>query len=262
MKRFFLLTIISVACLFAMAQTQTVTHVVQRGETIESIAKQYHVSVDDINKANPNADGMVYVGMKLVVPVGQEQVATGNVEPMTVGVTNQPIIQQSKQTHSDSWQQKAKGDVVSMGWERNKGLSMFGVTFFSQDFRDVKLSGHYGITVDYLNISGSLFGFNLTLASFNYGLVDKDGTSDLMLFGPNISYEIVRSLYVCLPLQAMCNASFEGTDTKTSWGWAVSPRMYYSFGKLVINAGLMINGGFKKGEDATCGFTVGLGFDI
>lgn len=62
--------------LMAMAQHQVVTHVVQRGETIESIAKQYNVSVADINKANPNAEGVVYVGMKLAIPVGTTKTAT------------------------------------------------------------------------------------------------------------------------------------------------------------------------------------------
>jgi len=59
--------------LMAMAQHQVVTHVVQRGETIESIAKQYNVSVADINKANPNAEGVVYVGMKLQIPLSTEK---------------------------------------------------------------------------------------------------------------------------------------------------------------------------------------------
>lgn len=68
MKKIFLSTIISAASILAVAQTQNVTHVVQRGETIESIAEYYHVNVDDINKANPNTDGLIYVGMKLVVP--------------------------------------------------------------------------------------------------------------------------------------------------------------------------------------------------
>lgn len=68
MKRILLSAIISAASILAVAQTQNVTHVVQRGETIESIAEYYHVSVDDINKANPNTDGLIYVGMKLVVP--------------------------------------------------------------------------------------------------------------------------------------------------------------------------------------------------
>lgn len=72
-KRLILSAAILSASVFAMAQTQTVTHIVQRGETIESIAEYYHVSVDDINKANPNAEGLIYTGMKLVVPVQQSK---------------------------------------------------------------------------------------------------------------------------------------------------------------------------------------------
>lgn len=68
-KKLFLSAVFSAVSVFSMAQVQNMTHVVQRGETIESIAEYYHVSVDDINKANPNVDGMVYVGMKLVVPM-------------------------------------------------------------------------------------------------------------------------------------------------------------------------------------------------
>lgn len=67
-KKIFLSVLFSTVSMFAMAQSQTVTHVVQRGETIESIAEFYKVSVEDINKANPNADGVVYVGMKLNIP--------------------------------------------------------------------------------------------------------------------------------------------------------------------------------------------------
>ena len=68
MKKILISTLFSAACAIAGAQTQQATHIVQRGETLESIAEYYHVSVDDINKANPNAEGIIYVGMKLVVP--------------------------------------------------------------------------------------------------------------------------------------------------------------------------------------------------
>lgn len=66
--------------LMAMAQHQVVTHVVQRGETIESIAKQYNVSVADINKANPNAEGIVYVGMKLNIPTSSKPQIVSNID--------------------------------------------------------------------------------------------------------------------------------------------------------------------------------------
>ena len=67
-KRFFLSVLLCTVCVLVMAQSQTVTHIVQRGETIESIADYYKVSVADINKTNPNADGIIYVGMKLNIP--------------------------------------------------------------------------------------------------------------------------------------------------------------------------------------------------
>ena len=77
-KRFFFSAFLCTVCMFAMAQSQIVTHVVQRGETLESIADYYKVSVDDINKANPNADGMVYVGMKLNIPTSSRPQKVSN----------------------------------------------------------------------------------------------------------------------------------------------------------------------------------------
>lgn len=258
-KKIILSVFFCTVCMLSMAQSQTVTHVVQRGETIESIAEYYKVSVEDITKANPNAGGMVYVGMKLIVPVG-----TANVPAQTL--TQQETVKKDKRQQSayeSSTTIKSNYNKVSSNsWQRNQPRIMWGLTYFAQDFDDVKLSGHYGLAIDALNIGGSLFGFNATLGSFNWGLVDKDYTTDVMLLGPNVAYEFAPNIIVALPAQVMCTVSFEGTDTKTSWGWAISPRLYYSFGKVNLNAGVLINGGFKKGEKATCGFTVGIGFDV
>lgn len=50
---------------------ETVTHIVQRGETLKSIAPRYGVTWQDIaaanNLRNPN---LIYVGQKLIIPVG------------------------------------------------------------------------------------------------------------------------------------------------------------------------------------------------
>lgn len=256
-KKIFLTVVFCTVSVFTMAQSQTVTHVVQRGETIESIAEIYKVSVRDINKANPNADGIVYVGMKLNVPI----------EKMDTYTDEAPLQDDAEQRNTQtvsyySTPTKRKGNVSTNTWVRNQTRSMWGLTYFACDFEDVKASGHYGLTLDMLNIGESLFGFNTTLGSFNYGLVDKEDTTDLILFGPNVSYEIVQNVILSLPVQAMCNVSFEESDTKTTWGWAISPRLYYSFGKVNVNAGILVNGGFKKEEDVTCGFTVGIGFGV
>lgn len=259
-KRFFFSVLLCTVCVFAMAQSQTVTHVVQRGETIESIAEYYKVSVEDINKANPNADGMFYVGMKLVVPVGT---ANSAIQPTVQRANTEDLMSQQSAYKSSSKVAGNHNNASSSTWQRNQSLVMLGLTYFANDFEDVKLFGHYGLTVDALNIGGSLFGFNITLASFNYGLVDKDCATDMIMFGPNVAYEFVRNLRVAVPVQAMCNIAFDDKgDAETSWGWAISPRLYYSFGKVNINAGILVNGVFKSGEKATCGFTVGIGFRV
>lgn len=259
-KKIFLSVLLCTVCMFGMAQSQTVTHVVQRGETLESIAEYYKVSVEDINKANPNADGIVYVGMKLVVPVGTTNAkTTTTVQQGTV----EKVKPQQSTYESTAKVERNYNNASSNTWQRNQTRVLWGLTYFAQDFDDVKLSGHYGLTIDALNIGGSLFGFNATVFSFNWGLVDKDYTTDLILFGPNVAYEFAQNFIVALPVQAMCNVSFDDKgDQKTWWGWAISPRLYYSFGKVNINAGILINGGFKKGEKATCGFTAGIGFDV
>ena len=78
-KKIFLSVLLCTVYLLSMAQSQTVTHVVQRGETLESIAEYYKVSIEDINKANPNADGIVYVGMKLNIPtISKQQTVSTN----------------------------------------------------------------------------------------------------------------------------------------------------------------------------------------
>lgn len=258
-KKIFLSVLLCTVCVFTMAQSQTVTHVVQRGETLESIAEYYKVSVEDINKANPNADGIVYVGMKLVVPAGTTNTTT---EATAQQGTVEKVKPQQSTYKSTAKVERNYNNASSNTWQRNQSRIMWGLTYFAQDFDDVKLSGHYGFTIDALNIGDSLFGFNATLSSFNWGLVDKEYTTDLILFGPNVAYEFAQNFIVALPVQAMCNVSFEGTDTKTSWGWAISPRLYYSLGKVNINAGILVNGGFKKGEKATCGFVAGIGFDV
>ena len=96
----FLSVLLCTVCMFTMAQSQTVTHVVQRGETIESIAQYYNVSVEDINKANPNADGVVYVGMKLNIPTSSDFSKT---TPKEAPKNMAPIQKQVTENHTENY---------------------------------------------------------------------------------------------------------------------------------------------------------------
>ena len=61
----------------ASAQT-TVTHTVERGETVESIAKKYNVMPQDITNANPDAVELIFAGMKLDIPTSGKHNSTAN----------------------------------------------------------------------------------------------------------------------------------------------------------------------------------------
>lgn len=145
-KKIFLSVLLCTVCMFGLAQSQTVTHVVQRGETLESIAEYYKVSVEDINKANPNADGIVYVGMKLVLPVGATSTtteataqqkspkATTRTSPTSFNKSQSENNQQTTHTTSynkDMWKLRVIAGLTSGSWT-------------GKDFKDGDLDTGYG----------------------------------------------------------------------------------------------------------------------
>ena len=74
-----LLTIFFCAiCLFS-ARSQSPTHIVVKGETLYAISKQYHVSVESIEKANKAALGENFklkIGQKLIIPAAKADAKT------------------------------------------------------------------------------------------------------------------------------------------------------------------------------------------
>lgn len=66
MKKFLLTFVALLSFSIAMAQQQY--HTIQSGETLESIAKKYKVSVEDLVQANPEALSKMYEGMQLTIP--------------------------------------------------------------------------------------------------------------------------------------------------------------------------------------------------
>ncbi len=65
MKKHVILFILSCVCLLSSAQTQ---HVVRRGETPQSIANKYNITVDQLFDANPATRGYIHVGLPLSIP--------------------------------------------------------------------------------------------------------------------------------------------------------------------------------------------------
>lgn len=64
MKKLFSLMALLMWCVTVMAQT----HTVGKGETLQSIADKYHVSVSSLIAANPGSDNLFFVGLVLNIP--------------------------------------------------------------------------------------------------------------------------------------------------------------------------------------------------
>ena len=64
-----LMAIVAIVLVGISALAQNVRkHIVDRGETLASIAEKYAVSTEEIVKLNPDAAQFVYVGMELTIP--------------------------------------------------------------------------------------------------------------------------------------------------------------------------------------------------
>ena len=71
MRSIKILTILLVICCMKCFAQTSITHTIMRGETIESIAKKYNITVEDLKRANPALEKMHYVGMTLKIPTLQ-----------------------------------------------------------------------------------------------------------------------------------------------------------------------------------------------
>jgi LysM repeat protein len=60
------------------SETVMVTHIVEAGETLLSIALQYDVTVDAIQQANGLADELIRIGDQLTIPIVRENVASAS----------------------------------------------------------------------------------------------------------------------------------------------------------------------------------------
>ena len=143
LKKLFLSAVLCTASMVAMAQSQIITHVVQRGETLESIVKYYNISVADLNNANPNADGIIYVGMKLAVPVSATTVSTTSSTITTPATTASTTTDSSTSTSSPN----STTYHTAQKWKPWMFKTIVGATFGTwtgKDFKEGNTETEYG----------------------------------------------------------------------------------------------------------------------
>lgn len=250
MKRLFicLIALLSVTMLMA----QQVFHTIQRGETLESIAKKYHISVNDLKQANPNTADMCYAGQKLIIPSPSNNVSVDNSQ---IDTKNNAPVQYDIQANEEH------KPISNQAQDRKMKVVEFG--YAASTFDDVKVSGSYGYSVTFLpwEITENLYmGVHISPFYLNFGLVDKDLISDVIKLGPALGYYFTPTIFVTLPVTAVCAVYFKNSDTKSSWGMSWAPSLYVGNKKFGLFAGPMFTLPFEGESKVSTGFRAGIYF--
>lgn len=121
----------------------TVKHIIDRGETLQSIAKRYSTTPEKIIELNPDAAQFIYVGMELQIPATETTQSASN--------TNTQSLNSTVISHNDNANE-----------EPNSNSSDFDRWAFALDFG-------YGFIPkpDVPNTSGSSYTYSAT-AGANY----------------------------------------------------------------------------------------------
>lgn len=247
---------IAIAMIANVATAQgTKVHVVERGETIESIAKKYNVTKDELIKQNPDVAQFVYVGMELTIPATavREQVVSSITETKT---------EQSYNTFTSSFA-KTSSTQTSVESSDDVEFHNFGAAYIAAF--EAFDAGYYGICGNVINSNGGL-GMQL-FVGFNFGLVPSDYAGCLAKFGPSYSCALNESVAFHVPLTfdlsgtSVTEEDGVGSEMKLAWGLSLTPSLTFKLGGLYLNAGvaLMWGEGTSKIEPAAM---LGIGFDI
>ena len=200
------------ACATTAIAQNSQTYVVQRGETIVSIAKKYGLSEAELRQANPDLEDFFFVGMKLNIPKAhshsttesdnnnsnesQKALTDNEKDPNNTKLTaNQSLYDGSTLENSESlantWHLAYRMGASFYKIETNGSFTSGGRTYENKTGFEVDLLGHYYITE------------NLFL-SFGLGYYETASSSSIAAFGYNNRSEI-KSRNVIAPIEIGLN---------------------------------------------------------
>lgn len=276
LKTIVLAIAIAIVTNIAVAQS-TKVHVVERGETIESIAKKYNVTKEELVKLNPDVAQFVYVGMEISIPVSlvKEAVINSVEESNTELTTKDTYASSFVDTSTEQVTVESSDDVEFNNW----GLGYIAAL---EAFDEGIYGVHYNIIND-RKIGGHLF------AGMNLGLVDTDYTRYFVRIGPNYSVSIAENVSFYVPFTVDLTwathpenkkvtttpntnnnvnwddkaHTYDKKESKTEFGWGLSltPSLAIKFGGIYLNAGIALMWD-EASSEVDAGIMLGIGFKL
>lgn len=236
----------------ASAQSKTVIHTVERGETLASIAKRYGTTYNKIIELNPDASQFIYVGMELTIPVSPS-------------VTNSTYVDQlpSSGNQGSEYHTYASRDKDSRH-EEVLHKTFVVAQYQIGDFREARYTSCYGLGLVFPTIHhwGAVHvGANLNF-SINAGIVDDWGC--IIDFGPSVRFDIAENVFVNIPVDARCAVTFpEGSDSQSNWGMQIAPTLHVFLTKRIgLFVGPQMTIGFASESKPAFGLVAGLSYEF
>lgn len=167
-KKILLAIIVALTANIAVAQTAKI-HVVERGETIESIAKKYGITKDALVAVNPDAAQFVYVGMELTVPVADAKaVSTTDPSNVTMEIAETPQNSKSIESREELGGVNNSKSDSRYEYEIFAGLSINGFTGKAAKNFDTKSGFNVGLTARCYLINNFFAEASLAVATKGY----------------------------------------------------------------------------------------------
>lgn len=255
MKKLFFSFALMLSSLSMSAQTSQ-SHTVQRGETIESVAKKYGISVSDLQQANPSTKAYFYAGMKLVIPSKTNTQNTTQTQSSSSSNTKMAVTTPPSTKTRNNSIKTIKQNVQKLTFLSDLDGSDFTsvALTFGHDFTDL-VGMTYGIQGQYFLDNG--FGATLTVGA-NYGLEDD---ADLVFrIGPSYVYPVSDMFYLMgTACYSLTMADYSGKTGMVS-GASVIPTIGLSFDNIKVG----INGDihWRNGGDIGVGAYLSIGYSF
>ncbi len=200
-KKTVFIIIMMILSVVVKAQTTTVKHTVDRGETLSSIAKRYNTTEVKIIELNPDARQFVYVGMELTIPATTISKISYNDEL--------PKAQENVTNTNSNYKESAEG--------------FYGLFFHSYLTND---AFKYGGIVEFEGAVLSKCGIG---GDFSVGMPiqwkpEFSVTSALVGLGPCYGVKLSRICELYVPMKVMCSLWSDSNDNfKAAWSGRINP---------------------------------------
>ena len=204
----------------SMAQTSTIKHIVDKGETLESIAKKYGTTQEKIIEMNPEAGQFVYVGMELFIPNTSNNIKQEN---QTSYITNEDDLDtDNEQTSStDSFNSKSQPTVSpSLENTPNRPYDEVRVSYIADD-------GLWGLSLNFLS---KYIGLGWEM--YFYDKMNIYNTNNFMGFHIDLTYPFYfenKNLFYIRPTIGL------------GWGWQEKTAKHNSDSPSSKSNGILLN---------------------